>query len=261
MLPSLLSPLDEPRKTFVALRYLQSASGLLGKRPVDRPGAVHAIQRALVMAPNDPLVLARAGEILLVAEDYRAAADIMARRKLTGLNETISYGHCLLLTDRPEEGAELVLHSAAIAQTRYRSGQMSAIEYALSLNNAAYALAEGNCHLEAAKRLAQIAVQTAPLESAFCDTLGWLDYKLQDHKEAAFYLERAVRRNLKRPDPVVLYHLGCAYASLNYRSQAGRFLSWSLALDPNRLEAAQALRQLYRALPTPTYVALPKRTG
>ncbi len=257
-LPHLLAPLDQPRRTFVSLRYLVSARQRLTRRPMDRPGAARDIKRALAVAPTDKLILSQAGDILMLAEDYQAAAQIFARTDLTGPDEMISFAHCLLMSDSPDEGEKLLLSVVARVERLRRLNRLSSGHYALLMNNAAYALAEANRRLTAAKRMAEIAVDFAPLQPAFCDTLGWTLLKLRELDEARFYLERAVRQALPSPDPVVLYHLGCIYGKLNNRAEARRFLLWSLAADPSREDAARALRHLYRTLPVPALARVNK---
>ncbi|MFG6525825.1 tetratricopeptide repeat protein [Sulfitobacter sp. M23508] len=57
-------------------------------------------------------------------------------------------------------------------------------------------------------------------EPAFQETYGWVAYRLGNHEEAVAYLERAARAI---PDhPLVLYHLGKAYAAVNRREDALR---------------------------------------
>lgn len=259
LLPHLLGPLDEPRRTFVALRYLASARKELQGRPVDRSAAARSIKRSLALAPQDPLIASSAGGILMQAEDYEAAVDVLLRQELTSPHDTITLAHALLMAGRGDEGSALILRTVEAVHQSYRAKETPRLEYALLLNNAAYALTEGERDVMAARALADMAVRVAPLEPAFCDTLGWALFKLQETDRATFYLERAARQSLSRPDPVVLYHLGCAYGAQNRRSEARRFLAWSLALDPGREDALRMLRHLYRALPTPGYAAAPRR--
>ncbi|MCD6352258.1 MAG: hypothetical protein J7M26_09075 [Armatimonadetes bacterium] len=251
LLGHFLAALDEPRRTFVALRYLATAQEHLTSRPVDRAAAIHDIKRAMAVAPSDKLVLSQAPTILLNAEDYQGALEALQRRQVSSPDELITLAHALLMTDHVPRGRKLLQATLATVRSEYRQGRLSSEQYALLLNNAAYALAESETDLLVARNLAQRAVNIMPLQPAFTDTLGWVLFKLQQPRQAAFYLERAVRHSLDRPDPVVLYHLGCVYAALNRRSEARRFLLWSLSLDPAREDAMRALRGLYRVLPQP----------
>ncbi len=259
LLPHLLGPVDQPRRTFVALRYLALAREELQARPVNRCAAARDIKRALALAPQDSLIASSAGGILVQAEDYEAAVEILLRRNLTSPEDTITLAHALLMVGRDNEGSALILSTVESAHQAYRAREIPRLAYALLLNNAAYALTEGDRDVMAARSLADLAVRVAPLEPAFCDTLGWALFKLRETDRATFYLERAARQTMARPDPVVLYHLGRAYGSQNRRSEARRFLVWSLALDPGREDALRALRHLYRVLPAPSYAAAPRR--
>ncbi|MBC7286640.1 MAG: hypothetical protein H5T86_01065 [Armatimonadetes bacterium] len=249
--------LDEPRKTFVALRYFQEAQRKLQRRPVDRRGAAADIRRSLEVAPREIVILRHAADTLLAAEAYADALDVFAKQPPSTLAQQISYGHCLIMTDRIDEGEAVILRAISLAGVAKRRGEMPAAEYALLANNAAYALSLAGVSLEQARILAESAVAYAPLEPAFCDTLGWILFRLGQTVDAAFYLERAVRWEMRNPDPVVLYHLGAVYASMHRVEAARRLLVQSILLDPARDDARWQLRQLYRVLPEPAYVTAP----
>ncbi len=252
---SLGALLDEPRKTFVALRYFQSAREKLTARPVDRPGAIHDLRRSLQLLPNDPIILDQAADLFIAAEAYTDALEVFRRRPPHGPLAMISYGQCLLLTDQPDVGERIILRAAALATVEFRRHEISRAEYATALNNAAYALSLGGVSLHQAESFARQAVRIAPLQPAFCDTLGWVLYGLGEIRDATFYLERAVRWMMSSPDPVVLYHLGAAYAAQHRVQDARATLLRALTLDPSRTDALRELHRLYRMLPEPAYAS------
>jgi tetratricopeptide (TPR) repeat protein len=252
LVPGLAAFLDGPRRSLVAWRYFQCAQRHLTEPPVDRPRAAYELRRALLLAPRNLVLQAKAPELLLLAEDYQTPLALFRLRPPSEPLGLITYGHCLLMAGRKQAGAAVVMQAAADAEARLYRATSSPMEYALALNNASYALAEGGVHLVAAELLARKALAVGPLEPAFCDTLGWVLYRLGRPREAAFYLERAVRQQLPGADPLLAYHLGAAYAALYRHQEARRMLLWALALEPKRADAAVALRSLYRLVPQPT---------
>ncbi len=251
-LAALLSLLLHPARDFVAIRFIQSAQRKLSSRPVDRRSAADDVRRALEVAPANLLVQRRAPDLLVMAEDYKTALQLFEKQRPSDILARITWGQCLLMTGDKARGERIILQAAAEAKLRYRSGRASSALFALAMNNAGYSLADADVDLELAEALTRRAVALAPLEPSFCDSLGWALLKLGKDHEATFYLERALRQQLPRPDPLIVYHLGIAYARQRRIPLARRMLTWALALDPARTEALRALRDMLYMLPEPT---------
>jgi tetratricopeptide (TPR) repeat protein len=97
-------------------------------------------------------------------------------------------------------------------------------------NNLAFIYAEEGTNLDVALRLATLAKQELPDEPSVDDTLGWVYYKKDLPSLAVRPLEDSIK---KRPDaPLVLYHLGMAYAKLGEKSKARVALERAMKLDP-----------------------------
>ena len=64
---------------------------------------------------------------------------------------------------------------------------------------------------------------------AYLDTLGWAYYRLGEHEQAIFFLERAA--SSARRVPVLRYHLGMAYFAANNRYAARRELHEAITLS------------------------------
>ena len=254
-LSSFVALLDEPRKTFVALRYFQSAQRKLAARPVNRSGAVHDLRRSLQLMPHDPVILRQAADLFIAAEAYDDALNVFRQRPPRTALEMVSYGQCLMLTGQTDQGQAVVLRAAALASVAFRRREISKAEFATVANNAAYALSLAGVSLEQAHTLARRAVSIAPLQPAFDDTLGWVLLGLGRVRDATFYLERAVRWMMSSPDPVVLYHLGVAYAAEHRVEDAKKMLLRAIALDPALTQAYRQLRRLQRVLPPPAYAS------
>lgn len=80
-------------------------------------------------------------------------------------------------------------------------------------NDLGYLWADADKRLGQALEMAQRAVAAEPENAAYRDTLGWALYRLGRYGEAAAELDRAAAL-LKRPDGVVLDHLGDARLAL-----------------------------------------------
>jgi tetratricopeptide (TPR) repeat protein len=268
LLSTFVSFLDRPRRDFVAWRYVQSARQKLTSHPVRRLSADHDLKRALALGSADPLMMAEVGQLLVACEDWAAAMDAMKRTQIKSLNQRISLGQCLLKTGSRDEGVTQILMAAAAAQSEYRT-RLSALgdgpadkqqragaadAYAVIANDAGYTLVDAEVYIEAGANLIAAAVALAPLQPAFCDSLGWALHKQHRNDRALFYLERAVRQQLPNPDATMLYHLGVVYSLADRPADAQHMLTWCLREDPGNAAAADALRQLHRVLPPPAFV-------
>jgi tetratricopeptide (TPR) repeat protein len=104
-------------------------------------------------------------------------------------------------------------------------------------NYVAFMWAEHNLHLDEAEDMVGRALQFDPNNGAYLDTLGWIHYRKGKFEDAVNELLRAAQ-NLTRPDPIVLEHIGDAYAKLNRGPQALEFWQKAMALSPeNKLLA------------------------
>lgn len=105
---------------------------------------------------------------------------------------------------------------------------------AQALNNLAYLLDQSGQQSDEALRYAQKAVEVAPEQPAYCDTLGWVLYHKGLYSEAVRYLERAAA---SKGDVVWKYHLAMAYAKAGDPTRGRSMLETALRLQPNLPEA------------------------
>lgn len=82
-------------------------------------------------------------------------------------------------------------------------------DYAAALNYLGYTYAEMGVELDQAERLIIRALEIAPNDGFYIDSLGWVYYQKGDYRRAIEELERAV--HLVVDDPVIIEHLGDAY--------------------------------------------------
>jgi tetratricopeptide (TPR) repeat protein len=86
-------------------------------------------------------------------------------------------------------------------------------------------------NLEEAGTLIKRALALDPENGAYLDSLGWYFYKLGDYEQAVTYLKQALER-LQPLDPVVLEHLGDAYAAQGKSAEALENWKHAQTLDP-----------------------------
>lgn len=111
---------------------------------------------------------------------------------------------------------------------------------ALTLNNYGYSLVERGERLDEALKMLQRAVEIAPDNGAFLDSLGWAHFKLGHLDEA----ERCLKKAIEGPyqSPVLYEHLGDIYEKQGRRELSLGMWQKALSLKPppenaNRLKA------------------------
>jgi len=114
--------------------------------------------------------------------------------------------------------AVLLLGFGELAKARVQYEQLVLDEpnNALSLNNLAWLIASTDPKRSLA--LAQRAVKQDPSSAHYLDTLGWLQLKQSDNKDALASLQQAHQR--APSDPEISYHLALALAATGARSVA-----------------------------------------
>ncbi len=109
-------------------------------------------------------------------------------------------------------------------------------------NYVAFMWADHNLHLDEAEEMIGHALQFDPNNGAYLDTLGWIHYRKGKFDDALNELLRAAQ-NLTRPDPIVLEHIGDAYAKLNRIPQALDFWQKAIALSPENKLLAEKIEK------------------
>jgi tetratricopeptide (TPR) repeat protein len=95
-----------------------------------------------------------------------------------------------------------------------------------ALNDLGYLWADENENLERALGMIQRAVEAEPENAAYRDSLGWVLYRRGEYQAAVAELAKAAEME---PDPVVLDHLGDAYAKTSQAAEAKK--AWERALE------------------------------
>jgi tetratricopeptide (TPR) repeat protein len=103
-----------------------------------------------------------------------------------------------------------------------------------AMNNLAYFLADTGTGLDEALRVAQRAVQNAPQQPGFKDTLGWVYLKQNDTNSALQVFSNLVRQYPN--DPLFRYHLGVAFYKIGEKAKAKAELITALSKRPRRTD-------------------------
>jgi len=114
----------------------------------------------------------------------------------------------------------------------------------LILNNYAYSLSERGIDLQKALRMAQLAVQLDPKNSAFLDTIGWVYFKLGDYKNAESYVKEAlsIRGQPGDGSPATLEeHLGDIYSKMGDTKKAVEYWEKALGHNPQSAELKEKI--------------------
>jgi tetratricopeptide (TPR) repeat protein len=130
--------------------------------------------------------------------------------------------------------ARLILSSIAVIEERYAEAE-EYLDQVLdefpedigAMNDLGYLWADQNKHLARALKMVKRAVEAAPKNSAYRDSLGWAYYRLGQFDNAVRELEQAA--DVDEPDGVILDHLADAYLKLERKEEA--LATWRRAVD------------------------------
>jgi tetratricopeptide (TPR) repeat protein len=100
----------------------------------------------------------------------------------------------------------------------------------LLMNNYAYHLAETEQDLLKAKEMSKKTIDKEPNNASYLDTYGWILFKLKDYKNAAYYIEKAVKI---QKNATLLDHLGDVYEAMGEIVKALKAWKDALQLEPS----------------------------
>jgi tetratricopeptide (TPR) repeat protein len=101
-----------------------------------------------------------------------------------------------------------------------------------AMNNYAYNLAVRGENLERAKELALKAIEVAPENASYLDTVGWVYFKLGDYDRARRFIKASIQTGVATAE--VLEHLGDVYEQLGRLDEARKWWKQALEKDPQR---------------------------
>jgi|LSQX01.1.fsa_nt_gb tetratricopeptide (TPR) repeat protein len=243
--------LEQMRRQALAAGYLRSAEQLATGQPVQREQALAALTRAQELAGELPALAEKATALYVSLEAYDEALIRLQSRPPADLMSRVSLGQCLLLTGRQPQGMVVLEEAVREAMQQVKDHQLPQRGYALVLNNVGYVYTLAGERLDLAREYIEAAVNIEPLQPAYADSLGWIEYQQGEYRNAAFYLERAVRLQWPVESAEMNYHLGVVYARLGRLHEARQLLERTLELDPGWRDAQQAIENLGQCLPPP----------
>jgi tetratricopeptide (TPR) repeat protein len=102
-------------------------------------------------------------------------------------------------------------------------------EFSLALNNYAYSLSERGLQLERALVMARKALEVAPDNPSYLDTIGWIYFRLGRYRDAESFVKKAINKG--EVSAVVHEHMGDIYFKLNDMDRALEHWNEALKLD------------------------------
>ncbi len=148
------------------------------------------------------------------------------------------------------EDIELIYEHAMTAEKLGRLDEMEQLlrrvislkpDYHAAHNALGYSLADRNVRLSEAKELIQKAVAFAPTDPFIRDSLGWVEFRLNNRAEALRLLESAFT---ERPDPEIAAHLGEVLWSMGQRERALAIWREGQRLNPQNETLLETLKRL-----------------
>ncbi len=246
-----LAQIAEKRKDF------SLAESWLAK--IDSPQALVSTQsrRASMLAKQGKLSEARE---LIRKLPERAGAEGAADRRMKTLTEVQ-----LLQTSKEYQAAydllqqavaaapqdhELIYQQASAAEKLKRYGEMERLmrraievkpDYAYAYNALGYSLADRNVRLPEAKALLQKALELAPGDPAITDSLGWVEFRMGNFKEAIALLEKAYKAF---PNAEIGAHLAEVLWTSGQRDKATAIFKECMLLDKEDEVLVETLKRL-----------------
>ena len=218
--------------------------GLVYARQKNYPLAIEALRRCLALDPELITPYIELGYLYQLQGDLEASVGVFQQGLMIDPRNGSLY-ELLGLTHeaRHDTAAARAAYRSAIAASprgalnaRYRlaglefregdylaaeAGYRAVLEqnpnFAPALNDLAYLYIERRTQLGTARELVMRALQLAPDNACYLDSLGWLNYQENDYAAAVRTLERAAELS---DDPEIAYHLGEAYLQLGQLSAA-----------------------------------------
>jgi len=231
---------------------LAQADQWLARIPPDTDPLKIASRRAALLAQQG-----RKAEGLNLLEQVKVSNPQAARQKALAISQWLredkQFNAALTtieeaLTKFPAD-TDLQSELAMICEKLGRFDQMESLLRGLmkakpndphAFNALGYSLADRNTRLDEARQLIIKAVQLAPRDPFIQDSLGWLEYREGNTKDALRILEAAYNA---RPDAEIAAHLGEVYWILGQQDKAGSIWREGLMLKSDNETLLETLKQ------------------
>jgi tetratricopeptide (TPR) repeat protein len=116
-------------------------------------------------------------------------------------------------------------------------------EHAHAYNALGYSFADRNLRLPEARELIEKALKLAPDDFFIIDSMGWVLYRMGNHRDALGYLRRAFAG---RPDAEIAAHLGEVLWVLGERDEAERVWNEANQASPDNESLVNTIKRLKR---------------
>lgn len=248
---SLLLDASEPRN------HLRLTELMLRAKRYDR--AVEIIQAARQKFPDVPYITyslaislsqaKRHNEAMAAFSDAQAEAQV-SREEMLNAAFYFTYGAAAEQAQLFEKAAELLKQSLELEPNN-----------AQTLNYLGYMWVDRGERLDEAGELIKKALTFEPEKGEYLDSLGWYYFKKGDGERALTELLRAqqsILREEKRDDPIVLDHIGDAYAKIGKTAEALSYWQKSLTLDAENKKVAEKIEAAKQKVTSGTPIPAPK---
>ena len=173
------------------------------------------------------------GDIYLEAGDPQKSYDIYEKAlKDTPENTSLLYAHAI---------AAEKLNRLEIAERNLREVLRIDPNNVQALNALGYTLADRTNRYSEALGYIQRALTLAPKDAAILDSMGWVHYRLGNHKEAITYLRQALELT---QDSEVAAHLGEVLWTVGNKDEATTVLKDALKAWPGNKTIIAVMRRL-----------------
>jgi Flp pilus assembly protein TadD len=136
-------------------------------------------------------------QLLREAKDYQESYVVLARALETQPdNVDLLYDSAL---------AAEKLDKLDVTETNLRKLIQLKPDHAQAYNALGYTLADRTDRLKEAKEYIEKALKLSPEDPFILDSMGWVQFRMGNHKDGLDYLQRAYTQ---RPDPEIAAHLG-----------------------------------------------------
>ena len=245
----------------------------------DSRQAAAFFERALVSFPNALEVRLRLAYVYLRLDQAERCLALLEKLKKLPAEAYFLLSHAYRRLERNEDAAKaLALAEEAALESEdsdfftvdfylffatlcedlgYTDRSLEKIEKAVALeptdpvcaNFKGYVLADHSRDLDLAEELVLKALEAEPRNFAYLDSLAWVYYRQQRHREALIEINKSLRESTRIPDPVVLDHAGDIYAANELWVLARTYWQAALASEVKDKDAARIRQKLADAPP------------
>lgn len=200
--------------------------------------AIEVMEQLTRLEPDNPSVFVTLGDTLRELQRYDAASK--------------AYDAAIGLFEEPNRAQWILYFARGITHEREDRWIEAEADFrkALDLNPGqpqvlnylGYSYVEMGENYDEALAMIEQAVAAQPNSGYIVDSLGWVQFRLGQYREAVVNLERAAE--LMAVDPVVNDHLGDAYWAVGRKVEAEFQWKRALSFDPEEEDAARIRRKL-----------------